>query len=488
MRHFKKLNLLALMAITACSSLPNKEVQIANVPAPYVGRFVANVNTMLNDPKALEARVEKLMSGIMHGYIMAQVHLQNFDAQLDKDPSAAMKSDAYSSLLSIRSFVDQFEHDINDLYLDLVMATAMPGHSPEQKKNAQIALDTIGKFMDGVKSDRKEIPENLKPLILSNLREKQTVLYEQLKAIHDAPPSADEDPQMKEIIWDNMVLLRATRRSYYKELQNYQVDQKALEETIREEKKKKSYREFEKEIKALSKEMKKFIKEIGRGTSADAIHPSAGPNGNVTGRSWPQNTWSLTYDDGPAKTTDQVITNLVERKVPATFFMLAQQVVQYPKAIARMKENKMDLASHSYTHAQLTKLGPAGLDKEIAQSKKVIEEKTGETIKLFRLPYGAGVSVSSIRSKIAENNMIHVFWTVDTLDWQDKNPQSILARTLKQMNASAKNSGIVLFHDIHPQSVTASTLLMDHFNKKGLITCTVQGVVDQLNKNLPSCK
>ncbi len=488
MRNLKKLNLVALMGLMACSTVPKKDVHTTDVPAPYVGRYVANMNEVLSDSKQLEAKVQKLMTGIFHGYIMAQVHLQNFDSILDKDASAAMKSDDYSSLLSIRSFVDQFEHDINDLYMELVLATAMPGYTPEQKQNAQTALDSIGKFMDGVKSDQKELPENLKPLILSNLREKQTVLYEQLKAIHDAPPAQDEDPAIKRVIYDNMVLLRATRRSYYRELQNYQVDQQALQETLAAEKNKKSYKEFEKEIKALSKQMKKFMKEIGRGTSADAIFPSAGPNGNITGRSFPQNTWSLTYDDGPAKTTDQVITNLVDKKIPATFFMLAQQVVQYPKAIARMKEHKMDLASHSYTHAQLTKLGPVGLEKEIATSKKVIEEKTGQPIKLFRLPYGAGVSVSSVRAKIAENNMIHVFWTVDTLDWQDKNPQSILARSLKQMNASPKNSGIVLFHDIHPQSVAASSLLMDHFNKTGAIVCTVQGVVDQLNKNLPSCK
>lgn len=300
MRNLKKLNLVALMGLMACSTVPKNDFHTANVQAPYVGRYVANINEVLNDPKVLESRVQKLMSGIFHGYILAQVHLQNFDSQLDKDAASAMKGDDYSTLLSIRSFVDHFEHDINDLYMELVLATAMPGYSPEQKQNAQVALDTIGKFMDGMKSDKKELPENLKPLILSNLREKQTVLYEQLKAIHDAPPATDEDPQIRRVIYDNMVLLRATRRSYYRELQNYQVDQQALQATLKEEKKTKNFQEFEKEIKAVSKEMKKFIKDIGRGTSADAIFPSAGPSGNLTGRSWPQNTWSLTYDDGGA--------------------------------------------------------------------------------------------------------------------------------------------------------------------------------------------
>ena len=99
MRQFKKITLLVLVSLAACSSLPNKEVQTASSPAPYVGRHVANMNTVLNDSEHLEKRLEKLLNGILHGYMLGQVHLQNFDAQLDKDPSAAMSGDDYSTLL-----------------------------------------------------------------------------------------------------------------------------------------------------------------------------------------------------------------------------------------------------------------------------------------------------------------------------------------------------------------------------------------------------
>ena len=54
--------------------------------------------------------------------------------------------------------------------------------------------------------------------------------------------------------------------------------------------------------------------------------------------------------------------------------------------------------------------------------------------------------------------MIHVFWNVDSLDWKDKNPETILARVKKAMAAEKK--GIILFHDIHPQSVEASKLVL----------------------------
>lgn len=470
---------------TEQTSNKNREPVISN---DAINRSVASTNSKLNNRTKLQADLQTLMDGIFHSYLMGQLFLQKFDAELDKDPSSAMKSDSYSSLLSVRYFVDKFEHDINDLYMSLVFVTALPQFTPEQKANAQMSLDTIGNFMAGIKTDATQVPENLKPMILSNLIEKQTLLYEELKSINDEKSFTNDDSQIKEVLHKNMVLLRATRRSYSKELSNYKVNQDLLQRTIEEESQKKTYRDLEKEIEALSKDMKSYISQIGRGTSQDAIFPSAGPNGNISGKNFPAKTWALTFDDGPAKTTTDVLKNLKTKNVPATFFMLAKQVEAYPLTVSMLREAKMDLASHSYTHAQLTKVNSAQLEKEIATSKKVIQAKTGTAIKLFRLPYGAGVSVGHVRAKIAANNMIHVFWTVDTLDWQDKNPNSIFARTLKQMNATPKNAGVILFHDIHPQSVTASAMVMEHFNKHGLIACTVQGVVDQLNKNLSSCK
>jgi peptidoglycan/xylan/chitin deacetylase (PgdA/CDA1 family) len=448
-------------------------------------RHIASMDEVLNDSMKLKAKVEKLMSGVFHAYMIGQVHLNDFDAQLETDPSGAMKSDAYGQLLAVRTFVDKFEHDLNDLYLGMVLASVLPEYGPEQKLNAEIGLNAIGNFMRGIKTDTKKLPENLRPLILSNLREKQAALYEELKVFQDE----QQDEDVKSALQKHMVSLRATKTAYFNDMKNYRVDPVLLRDTLKEEMMKKSFVELQADINKLAKEMKSLISEFGRGTSSDAITPSAGPNGNISGRTFPKGTWSLTYDDGPGKsTTEQVLNNLTERKIPATFFMLAKQVEAYPQTALKLKTAGMDLASHSYTHAQLTKVGSVQLEREIGTSKKVMEEKLDTKIKLFRLPYGAGVSVSNVRAKIAEHGMIHVFWTVDTLDWQDKNPQSIMNRTLKQMQASAKNSGIILFHDIHSQSVTASTMLMDYMNKQNLTVCTVQGVVNQLNENLPSCK
>jgi peptidoglycan/xylan/chitin deacetylase (PgdA/CDA1 family) len=482
--NLKKLNVLVMTTLVACSSQTYVAYKDPEVAKEQVNRSVANSKVT----KDFTKRVSTLTKSIYHSYLYGQVLLEKYDQELDRDPAKAIESKTYSELLSVRTFVDGFEEEINDLYINLVMTSALPEHSPEQKENAREALAQIGSFLDGIRTDGKELPENLRPMVLSNLTEKQTQLYDLLKATHDEMKSNKSMNEASKIIRDNMILLRATRRAYNKDLSSYEVDSEALRVAVDEASQDKDFQKFKKEVKSVSHDIHKLIKELknGRSTSGDVIYPAVGAAGNITGRGFPANTWSVTYDDGPGgKTTPQVLANLKSLGYKATFFVLAQQVLALPGVTKSIVADGHDIASHSYTHAQIPKLGPQGRNKEIVQAKNVIEQQTGKSVKLFRLPYGAGVGVTAVRQDIANANMIHVFWNVDTLDWQDKNPQSIFARSLKQM--SAYKGGVVLFHDIHAQSVIASKLLMDHMKKAGIIVCTVQGVVDQQNKGLPGC-
>ncbi len=480
---FKSTSLLALATLISCSSnhVAYKNPEVAR---DQVNRSIANSKSTRN----FSGKISELTKSIYHSYLYGQVLLEKYDEELDRDPVKALEGDTYSELLSVRTFVDHYEEEINDLYIHLVMVSSLPEFTPEQKDKARSALSKFGNFLDGLRDDGKELPENLRPLVLSNLTEKQTQLYELLNTTHKEMGSLKGMNDAKKVIWDNMILLRATRRAYNKDLMNYEVDSSEVAKAVEEASKDKDFKAFKKNVQTVSKDIRNLMKELreGRSTSGDVIYPAVGSAGNITGRGFPANTWSITYDDGPGgKTTTQVLNNLNTHGYKATFFVLAQQVLALPGVTKSIVDANMDIASHSYTHAQITKLGPEGRQKEIAQSKVVIEKQTGKPVKLFRLPYGAGVNVTEIRKDIANSNMVHVFWNVDTLDWQDKNPQSILQRTLKQM--SAYPGGVILFHDIHAQSVIASNLLMDHMKKAKINVCTVQGVVDQQNKGLPSC-
>jgi peptidoglycan/xylan/chitin deacetylase (PgdA/CDA1 family) len=216
------------------------------------------------------------------------------------------------------------------------------------------------------------------------------------------------------------------------------------------------------------------------------IEPSTQKNGNLTGLEFSEGMWALTFDDGPNNTTTlEVLDNLKQLDLKATFFELTTNIISNLNVTKKQKKLGMEVENHSYTHPVLTKLGQKSLEKEIISSSEKMESLLGERPKFFRCPYGAGVSTQRVRQMIASQNMIHVFWTVDTLDWQDKNPESIFNRALNQMKQLKR--GIILFHDIHPQSVIASKMLMEYLKKeqqagKAKIVL-IDEAVQELNRN-----
>lgn len=219
---------------------------------------------------------------------------------------------------------------------------------------------------------------------------------------------------------------------------------------------------------------------------ASKIEPSIYRNGNVRGNSYPKNVWSLTYDDGPKKiNTKKIVDYLYSNNVKATFFMLTRNAKALPELVDYVENANMEVALHSYTHKNLKKASDALLEKEISEAKKDLEEVLIDKINLFRLPYGAGMRVDKVRKKIAQNKMLHVFWDVDTLDWKDKNPNSIHKRALKQMKLRKKKGGIILFHDIQDQTIKASKLMVDYLIKNNLKTCTVGDLV-KFNNEIPN--
>lgn len=227
----------------------------------------------------------------------------------------------------------------------------------------------------------------------------------------------------------------------------------------------------------------KRINKKQKNSDKPLIFPGPGPEGNLSGRKYPANTWSLTYDDGPRRgVTDAIVDLLYQYGYRASFFMVMQQV-KYHKAQARyVLANNMELALHSYTHKNLNKQSMQTNEYEVTQALRDLEGFSKLKIDLFRLPYAAGMSNQKLRELIAKNNLIHIFWNVDTLDWKDKKPESIFKRVLKQMSKASNGGGIILAHDIHKQTIKASKLILDHFHDNQMNVCTVGEMVRYLNR------
>lgn len=152
---------------------------------------------------------------------------------------------------------------------------------------------------------------------------------------------------------------------------------------------------------------------------------------------------ALTFDDGPFQgTTKEILDILAERGVPATFFVVGRQALAHPHLVQLMVDQGHEIAVHSHTHADLSRLGPEGQAQEIRMGWEALSRAApGAIITHWRAPYGAieGVDMAYPKSL----GLRHVSWSIDTLDWQRPTQGLWLDRILSQ----ARDGAIVLMHD-----------------------------------------
>ncbi len=107
------------------------------------------------------------------------------------------------------------------------------------------------------------------------------------------------------------------------------------------------------------------------------------------GKSLPTKPIILTFDDGYKSMYDFVMPELVERNMVATFFIITDKF-NHPgyvneSMIKEMHSNGMEIASHSYSHGDLRN---ANLEKELNQSKTLLENIINDTVYSFCYPCG----------------------------------------------------------------------------------------------------
>lgn len=187
------------------------------------------------------------------------------------------------------------------------------------------------------------------------------------------------------------------------------------------------------------------------------------------GTDFPAKTVALTFDDGPhPRYTEQVLALLRKYNLRACFFELGRNLgtVGTNKEIrliptAGIAKKVLDaghiIANHSYSHPVLPRLAADVRTSEIDRTNLLLEKVAGHKPDLFRAPYGA--RNKQILEQIGSEGMRSVMWNIDSLDWADPIPESIAMRVLHELNKSHK--GIILFHDIHKQSVLALTPVLE---------------------------
>lgn len=250
-----------------------------------------------------------------------------------------------------------------------------------------------------------------------------------------------------------------------------------------------------------------YANPVGAQMSCLSRYPNladAGPGSNHFGGGFPAGTFAVTYDDGPHEsyTLDILRSWLGAGLAKPTFFWLAKHSQRIPQVVKAVASSGAEIACHSFTHPDLGNIaasqsfstlnstnvqhffarGGRPNEREFARWRqgtlttefnfavdtienvlKASPASSQTKISKFRFPYGSGYKNPTLVGLLRNKNLVHVHWNIDSLDWQDRNPVSVYERVKAQMRLRGR--GIILFHDIHPQSANATKMLIQYFKQ-----------------------
>lgn len=458
--------LVLLGSSLSCTQKPNQASrEIASIEESIVK------SSPLFIRKEMSKRYQDLELLALAGY----ESMLDFDRHLDQTPSDLFENPYYAEIVAARAMIEEQQHEIQELREGFYKAALSDEFSLEDRLKAvellRATLPPAATELDRMVHHalHRELADFTKELILELSRVQEGSVKKGLESLYGdmsgvwGPVSAQET--LKVADWRDL-----TVKSREKFKNNPQWD------------------ELRRSFEHQAQEVKATFSQVRAEKSSKLFFPSTTKAGNIIGTEFPRKVWSLTYDDGPGNsTTRKILTHLEVHGLKATFFQLTRNVKALPSIAKDIMNNGMEIASHSYTHGQLTKLSTEQRDREIRVASQELGQLSNRTIKFFRLPYGAGVSNTDIRQRIANAGMIHVFWNVDTLDWMAQDPADIVARTIKQMAASKNDAGVILFHDIHDRTVIASEQIMRHLKKDSRRVCLLEEIVEAMNRGDAPC-
>ena len=146
-------------------------------------------------------------------------------------------------------------------------------------------------------------------------------------------------------------------------------------------------------------------KQVKRYTETLSVNVTTQPASAVPkGAATSQPVVYLTFDDGPSCLTQQYLDILKKHDIPATFFLIGQQVEEMPEVVERELKEGHEVGVHTYTHESCDIYQSCeAYYEDVHKVKDLLEEKFRYQPKLWRFPWGsANCYIRSYKEEIVE--------------------------------------------------------------------------------------
>lgn len=183
----------------------------------------------------------------------------------------------------------------------------------------------------------------------------------------------------------------------------------------------------------------------------------------------------LTFDDGPKNGPTEALLDLLRTEnIQATFFVNGKWIKHDPDLILRMDKEGHDIANHTYSHTNLSKLSRADILDELRRNNECITKVTRKPVRLMRAP--GGQYSADVYAAVSDLKLLVVNWSLNTADYlMDKpmydegeavfvrSPDMIVQIIRKHIHPGA----IILLHNGNEETVTALRELIPWLKKQG---------------------
>jgi peptidoglycan/xylan/chitin deacetylase (PgdA/CDA1 family) len=173
----------------------------------------------------------------------------------------------------------------------------------------------------------------------------------------------------------------------------------------------------------------------------------------------------LTFDDGPRPgSTEAVLKALADECLRATFFEVGQMASWHPEITKQVIDAGMTVGTHTWSHKDLARIPYEKAEQEIEMANSTVSAAAGGKIApFFRFPYLA--QPLRILSYLAERNIAIFSGDIDSRDYTMHKPEPVVDSVMSQLERRGK--GIVLMHDIHPNTADALPELLRQLKVAG---------------------
>jgi peptidoglycan/xylan/chitin deacetylase (PgdA/CDA1 family) len=156
---------------------------------------------------------------------------------------------------------------------------------------------------------------------------------------------------------------------------------------------------------------------------------------------------ALTFDacqtpDRPTGYDEAIINILTETETPATLFLGGLWMQWHPTQTQALAANPLfELANHSWSHPDFTRLNPEEMSAEIVRTQQIMYTLTGQQATLFRFPFD--LYPDEAVAVVSQHGLRVISGDVIT---GDADPNVLAQAIVHQVTAQVENGSIVMMH------------------------------------------